>query len=227
MKNDERKNTIMMPAICTQCGGQVEVDAQREKAFCTYCGMQFIVEKAINTYNIQHAPFEHVDSINIQHAPLEHVDSINIIKTGAVESVLSFVKDQQTRYDGEIEKSNKFTKKYWWVYLLGLLFIFGSLLILVEVENRNEIFNKTSSSDLEGKNYKDVVIKLQKNGFINIKTKAMEDLLLGWLKKDGEVERVEINGDYIFSSVTKFPKDAEIIITYHTFSVTAKPTPTP
>jgi DNA-directed RNA polymerase subunit RPC12/RpoP len=37
MKNDERKNTKMMPAICTQCGGQVEVDAQREKAFCQHC----------------------------------------------------------------------------------------------------------------------------------------------------------------------------------------------
>ena len=82
-----------MPAICPQCGGQVEVDAQREKAFCQYCGMQFIVEKAINTYNVQHAT-------------VEHVDSINIIKTSAVESVLSFVKDQQKRTD-DVKKEKK------------------------------------------------------------------------------------------------------------------------
>ncbi len=93
MKNDERKNTKMMSAICTQCGAQVEVDAQREKAFCQYCGTQFIVEKAINTYNVQHAIIEHVDSININ-------------KKGAVESVLSFVQDQQKRKD-DIEKEKK------------------------------------------------------------------------------------------------------------------------
>jgi DNA-directed RNA polymerase subunit RPC12/RpoP len=86
MNNDASKNTKMMPAICTQCGAQVEVDAQREKAICQYCGMQYIVEKAINTYNIQHAT-------------IEHVNSINIVKKGTVESVLNFVTDQQQRAD--------------------------------------------------------------------------------------------------------------------------------
>ena len=98
MNNDERKNTKMMPAICPQCGGQVEVDAQREKAFCQYCGMPFIVEKAINTYNVQHAT-------------IEHVDSINIIKTSAVESVLSFVKDQQKRIDDEKKEKKEEERK--------------------------------------------------------------------------------------------------------------------
>jgi len=211
VKIDERKNTKMMPAICPQCGGQIEVDAQREKAFCQYCGTPFIVEKAINTYNLQHAT-------------IEHVNSINIIKTSAVESVLSFVKDQQKRNDEKkeeerkrIEESTKSLKKYWWIYLLMLLIVFGLLFILSDEEKRNEISKNTSSSDLEGKNYKDVVIKLQKNGFINIKTEAMKDLVVGLLTIDGKVERVEINGEYVFSSVTKFPKDAKIIITYHTF----------
>ncbi len=90
MKNAETKNTKMMPAICPQCGGLVEVDAQRENSFCPYCGMNFIVEKAINTYNVQHAT-------------IEHVNSINIVKTSVVESVLNFVKDQQKR-DDEVKK---------------------------------------------------------------------------------------------------------------------------
>ncbi len=212
---DERKNTKMMPAICTQCGGQVEVDAQRENAICQYCGMQFIVEKAINTYNVQHATVGHVGSITIN-------------KTSAVESMLSFVKDQQKRIDEEkIEKKEeerkereedeKHLKKYWWIYLLVVLICFVGLEFMSLEEKKTEISINNSSSQLEGKNYQDVVLILQENGFINIKTDTKKDIVFGLFAKDGEVEHVEINGDDDFSSGSKFQKDAEIIITYHTF----------
>ena len=41
------KSTKVAPAICTQCGGFVEVNPSLEKAFCKYCGSSFFVEKAI------------------------------------------------------------------------------------------------------------------------------------------------------------------------------------
>ena len=219
MKNYERKNTKMMPAICTQCGGQVMVDAQRETTFCQYCGTQLIVEKAINTYNVQHAT-------------VEHVDSINIFKTSAVESVLNFVKDQQQRIDEEKkakkeeerkekEESEKSFKKYWWIYLLMVLIPLVLLNFMSSEEEKiNKISINHSSSQLVGKNYKDVVVKLQENGFINIKTEAVEDLIVGLFTEDGEVEQVEINGNIDFSSGAKFPEDAEIIVSYHTFPTT-------
>jgi DNA-directed RNA polymerase subunit RPC12/RpoP len=96
MSNDESKETKMVPAICSNCGGQVIVDAQRENAFCQYCGTQFIVDKAINTYKIQRAT-------------IEHADSVNIVQTSAVESVLNFVKDQQKRNDAV--KKEKFEEE--------------------------------------------------------------------------------------------------------------------
>ena len=40
----------LVPAICTQCGAQLEVDNTQEAAICKYCGTPFIVEKAINQY---------------------------------------------------------------------------------------------------------------------------------------------------------------------------------
>jgi DNA-directed RNA polymerase subunit RPC12/RpoP len=199
MKNDERKNTKMMPAICTQCGGPVEVDAQRANAICQYCGSQIIVEKA---------------------------------KVSAVESVLSFVNDQQKRIDAvkkekkeeerkAREEAEKSFKKYWWVYLLVMFILFGYVTFMArEEEKSDKISINNSSSELVGKNFNDVVIKLQENGFINIKTEAVEDLIIGLLTTDGEVEQVEIDGSIDFSSGTKFPKDAEIIVTYHTFPTT-------
>ena len=38
----------LVPAICTQCGAQIEVDNTCEAGICKHCGTAFITEKAIN-----------------------------------------------------------------------------------------------------------------------------------------------------------------------------------
>lgn len=40
----------LVPAICTQCGAQIEVDNTHEAGICRHCGTAFITEKAINNY---------------------------------------------------------------------------------------------------------------------------------------------------------------------------------
>lgn len=41
----------LTPAICPQCGGNIEVDNAQDAAICKFCGTPFVVEKAINNYN--------------------------------------------------------------------------------------------------------------------------------------------------------------------------------
>lgn len=41
-----------VPAKCTCCGGSLQVDPTQEAAICQFCGMPFVVEKAINNYNV-------------------------------------------------------------------------------------------------------------------------------------------------------------------------------
>ncbi len=41
----------LVPAKCTQCGGNIEVDDTHEAGICQHCGTPFITEKAINNYN--------------------------------------------------------------------------------------------------------------------------------------------------------------------------------
>lgn len=41
----------LVPAKCTQCGANVEVDPQHNAWLCPHCGTPFIVEKAISNYN--------------------------------------------------------------------------------------------------------------------------------------------------------------------------------
>lgn len=40
----------LVPAICTQCGAQIEVDNTHEAGICKHCGTAFITEKVINNY---------------------------------------------------------------------------------------------------------------------------------------------------------------------------------
>ena len=71
------------------------MDPEKEAAVCPYCGTPFIIEKAINNYNIQHA---HID----------HVDNVNVDLTGSVNSVLGFAERQ---LDQHREEKNKFVRK--------------------------------------------------------------------------------------------------------------------
>ena len=74
-------NVKMVPALCTQCGGTVEVNKDEKSAKCPYCGMTFVIEQAVNNYNVQYAKIEHADNVNID-------------MSGTVKNVLDFVGDQ-------------------------------------------------------------------------------------------------------------------------------------
>ena len=56
------------------------------------------------------------------------------------------------------------------------------------------------SSAMKGKNYKDVIEEFEKRGFNNIKTEKIDDLIVGWLKKEGEVKEVSVGGDVDYSA---------------------------
>jgi hypothetical protein len=102
------------------------------------------------------------------------------------------------------------------------LFLF-SLIITITIsactaeEDVNVLKVSSSSDKLVGGNYQTVISELETIGFTNIKTVVLDDLVTGWLTKNGEVKQVEINGITVFSANTNFPKDAKIVITYHTF----------
>ena len=45
----------LKPAICTQCGGKIEVDDSKEAGICQFCGTAFITEKVIHQYVTQNS----------------------------------------------------------------------------------------------------------------------------------------------------------------------------
>lgn len=81
----------------------------------------------------------------------------------------------------------------------------------------DEVILPFSAYDLEGQLYPDIVTRFQSIGLDNIELVPIEDLIIGWLTKDGEIEQVTINGDNSFYEGDNVKKDALIRISYHTF----------
>ena len=88
---EEEKKVKLVPAVCTQCGATLEVDPTKEAAVCRFCNTPFVIEKAINNYNVKFANIEHADNVNID-------------LKGTVKEVLDFA-------DKQLEKSRENKKE--------------------------------------------------------------------------------------------------------------------
>ncbi len=55
----------LVNAKCTNCGANLNVDNTKDAAICQYCGSAFIVEKAINNYNITNNNNINANVVNI------------------------------------------------------------------------------------------------------------------------------------------------------------------
>lgn len=106
-----------------------------------------------------------------------------------------------------------------------ILLFLCSIVVIISISgcaaevDTNVLKVSKSSDDIVGRNYQTVISELEKIGFTNIETKVLDDLITGWLTKDGEIEEVEIDGDTQFVSSDTFSKDSKIVITYHTFPI--------
>ncbi|MBR3357828.1 MAG: hypothetical protein IKG46_08350 [Solobacterium sp.] len=123
----EEKKTYLKPAICTQCGGKLEVDPSQEAAVCPFCGTPFIVEKAINNYNTINVNNTVHNTVHVQHG-----------KKGIFQSATELINNQldreqnaalkqaelrieQQKIDMAREEKRRQGRKSFWKYV-GLFF---------------------------------------------------------------------------------------------------------
>lgn len=83
--------------------------------------------------------------------------------------------------------------------------------------HEGEAKTPSGSSTQKGRDYQTVFNDFEKKGFKNIKAEKLEDLVTGWITKDGEVESVSVDGNKDYSPDVWYRNDIEVIITYHTF----------
>ena len=183
---------------CPACGANI--DANEKMTFCSYCGAKLFIDDEATNININYTKRDEArikDSERKERVRLKELE----------------YEERKNRHDDRV------------VFLcIGLLFaiaivcvIIGMIFSQLEKPKQNEVAIPMSSSEYEGDNYNQVLIELKNSGFTNVQIVENPDLVTGWINKDGDVERVSINGDYNFDAGDIFPKDSKVIITYHTF----------
>ena len=81
----------------------------------------------------------------------------------------------------------------------------------------DKIHAPLNASDVSNSKYQDVVSQFKKSGFTNVTTKEINDLIIGFLTEDGEVEEVSIGGNTTFSTSDAFAADVPVVVSFHTF----------
>ena len=81
----------------------------------------------------------------------------------------------------------------------------------------DKIHAPLNASDVSNSKYQDVVSQFKKSGFTNVTTKEINDLIIGFLTEDGEVEEVSIGGNTSFSTSDAFAADVPVVVSFHTF----------
>ena len=89
--------------------------------------------------------------------------------------------------------------------------------IIITYHVKREITLPFPERDLRKLNYVEAGDRLQKLGFTEIYERPIRDLVTGWIKRDGSVEKVTIGNVYPFRKNSVFDYDTEILIEYHTF----------
>lgn len=92
----------LVPAICTQCGAQIEADDTQEAGICKRCGTAFITEKAVNKYSAyitNNNDFDGANFIFIRNNVDEELKNIeNLINIGKLHDAEEILRQISVRF---------------------------------------------------------------------------------------------------------------------------------
>ena len=157
--------------------------------------------------------------------------SINLYKNNLIEnSEDNYEEDDELQegenynkfYEIENETSTREKKetKWWFMYFGFLIVMIGIAYFMFfwySTPKEGETKISINAKDYIGVQYTEVEEKFINMGFSNIKSVPKEDLIFGWFNKEGLTAKITINNNDNFKKDEIFPKDADIIIYYHSF----------
>ena len=186
---------------CPGCGA--DLDSGEKTMFCKFCGAKLMLRD--NAQNI-HYTYKKVDVAQIREKDLNARLCMKAM-------------ENQEKENARKRKRNKHILIALTVVLAVILLVCGLVYALTRpgAPEPDEVQMISSAEEFQGDYYEQVKMELENAGFTNIEFVVQEDLIIGLLTKDGSVERVSINGEEDFRKGDIFPKDAVVLITYHTF----------
>ena len=135
------------------------------------------------------------------------------INTEALDDLTSAEKDKDNIVEKVTIDGNE-------TYKVGTTYM-SDVIIKIYYHNIKTVYAPFAADEIpEDELYESVKKQFEDAGFTNIKGEPIEDLIFGWLTKDGQIESVTINGNKNFDDFESFAFDTDVIIKYHTFPKT-------
>ena len=111
-----KKQIKFVAAVCPNCKGNLQLDANLETAFCQYCGAQCIVENTRKKHKKQNALELLLDFIERQQ-DLRRQDK----------------RERERKIEEQAQQQNQHLKKYGWIYALTAITTFVLLFIIAKI----------------------------------------------------------------------------------------------
>jgi len=205
---------------CPECGADLSVEDERNQIFCSYCGAKVII-----TNDNEHI-YRTIDEAGIKQAETERMIRLRELEL-------------------EEREISRDRRSMLIAYGIALAFVLiGALICIAEpvggmwgiiigayialftyVKNDKKKKKRFVSSteacvtdsmlDYEDKNYNSMVMLFKGAGFTNVTPVPLNDLNMFSARKNGRVEMITINGDDDFEDGDVYPRNAHVVITYH------------
>lgn len=196
---------------CTECGVHLHHDYWNDE--------YIIVDEGDDEDNDEDYDDEDYDEDDDE--SVEYSGEINSATSNSNDRIFDYEEYEKQRKKeaqkiARAEKRRAFRKRHWKAYLITVLvFILSIAGIFAYNEYKQYIPIEYDSNELIGLDYKDVVKKLENNGFNNIRTNEIKDLLLEEKTFENMVSEIKINDSNSFEYGAKYRNDTNITVTFH------------
>ncbi len=217
---------------CPECGASLNIEEGRSQVFCSYCGTKIIINnenefiyRTIDEAEIKKAETDRILKLREIELNEKKHENDEKIKSKRTKGFLIFlIIGLFMMFFGSFmgESSGNPNSSFYVVGLVGMMMaIIAGCGLIPASDTHDDSDGKIrvpgSVIDYKKKNYKAVESILRSAGFLNIECIPLHDLTTGFLKKEGTVESITINGNNYFSFKERFSNDAAIVISYHSF----------
>ena len=207
---------------CPDCGAELSIDNSREFAFCSYCGAKVMV------HNDNEHIYRNIDEARIKEAETERILRLREleleekeINRGRKAKLLAYGVALAFVLGGAIICIFAPIGGIWGILIGAYIAMFTYYKSDDKKKKKSKYVSPNDATitaqmlNCSGKNYNSVAMIFRSAGFTNVNSLPLGDLGLFNQRKNGQVETITINGNEEFEEGDVFPKNVNILITYH------------
>jgi len=209
---------------CPACGANISAESDRKFSFCTYCGSKIMMN------NDNEHIYRNIDEARIKEA---ETDRMIMMRQMAMEEkasaskkylVIAWILGTALLILIGIIGSTIGNEDLGICMLLGMCVGMWGGIGLFATDKKKKVRRYVASNEVAiteamenycEKNFNSIVMLFRGAGFTNVTAIPMNDLTMFNLRKNGQVESVTINGSEEFEEGDIFPKNSNVLITYH------------